>query len=250
MTTLDGSRVLVTGATSGIGQAIAAAFVNADARVIVAGRDRSRAERAAAALGGGTHAATGLEVDVRNEASVDAAMSWIDDAFGGLDVLVNNAGLGVREINEHYLSSPQKFWEIPIERSRALWETNVDGYFLCSRRAAPAMVSAGRGRIINISINEETMRRAHFIPYGPSRAATDAMTYAMAAELEGTGVTVNLLAPGGATRTRMITEEASPAFRSQLLDPAIMGPPACWLASDEASEITGQKIVAQEFTHS
>ncbi len=248
MQELDGSRVLVTGATSGIGNAIAAAFVQAGARVIVAGRDRSRAERAAAELGGGRYAATGLELDVSDADSVDSAVAWMVDRLDGIDVLVNNAGLGVRHMNEHYMSRPENFWQVDHERFRELWETNVYGYFLCSARAAPEMIRTGRGRIINISINEATMRFAHFIPYGCSRAATDAMTYSMAAELAGTGVTANLLAPGGPVSTPMITAEATPGFRAQLLDPAIMGPPACWLASDAASETNGQKIVAKEFT--
>jgi gluconate 5-dehydrogenase len=247
MNELHGSRVLVTGATSGIGSAIAAAFVQAGARVIVAGRDRSRAQRAAAAFTGGRYAATGIGLDVRDPGAVDSAVSSMVDTLGGIDVLVNNAGLGVRHMNEHYLSRPENFWEADHQRFRELWETNVDGYFLCSARAAPEMIRSGRGRIINISINEATMRFAHFIPYGPSRAATDAMTYAMAAELDGTGVTANLLAPGGPVSTRMITEEATPGFRAQLLDPAIMGPPACWLASDAATDTNGQKIVAKGF---
>ncbi len=250
MNGLEGSRVLVTGATGGIGRAIAAAFVEADARVIVAGRDRSRARDAAAALPGGKYAATGVELDVRDATSIDAGIGWMVEELGGIDVLVNNAGLGVRHINEHYLSQPESFWNIDHSRFRDLWATNVDGYFLCSARGVPEMLKAGRGRLINISINEATMRFAHFIPYGPTRAATDAMTYAMAAELEGTGITANLLAPGGPVSTAMITDEATPGFRSQLLDPSIMGPPACWLASDAAGEINGQKIVAKDFINS
>jgi NAD(P)-dependent dehydrogenase (short-subunit alcohol dehydrogenase family) len=247
MNGLDGSRVLVTGSTTGIGHAIAAAFVMAGARVVITGRDLSRAQRAAAALGGGSHAATGVALDVTDAGSIDAVVGSMVAELGGIDVLVNNAGLGVRHINEHYLAQPQNFWEADHARFRALWETNVDGYFLCSARVVPEMLRAGRGRLINVSINEATMRFARFIPYGPSRAATDAMTYAMAAELEGTGVTANLLAPGGPVDTRMITAEASPGFRAQLLDPAIMGPPACWLASEAAAAVTGQKIVAKDF---
>jgi NAD(P)-dependent dehydrogenase (short-subunit alcohol dehydrogenase family) len=245
---LAGVGVLVTGGTSGIGRAIAAAFVEAGACVVLTGRERARAEEAAASLLGEGREAAGIELDVSDESAVNAGVAEAGERLGEpIEVLVNNAGLGVRFINEHYLAAPQPFWEIAPEPFRQLLETNIDGYFLCSRAVVPQMLAAGRGRIINISINEATMSRAHFIPYGPSRAASDAMTLAMAAELAGSGVTVNLLAPGGATATGMITDEASPDFRRQLLDPAIMGPPACWLASSEAASINGQKLIAKDF---
>ncbi|MFT3866416.1 MAG: SDR family oxidoreductase [Solirubrobacterales bacterium] len=240
-------RVLVTGGTRGIGAAIAGAFVGAGADVVIGGRDREGAAAAAAEIGGLGGAAIGIELDVRDERSVVAGVARAAELLGGLDVLVNNAGLGVRACNEHYLSDPDPFWEVPYDRFRALLETNVDGYFLCAREAVRPMLEAGWGRIINVSMNEATMRRANFIPYGPSRAATDAMTYAMAAELAGSGVTANLLAPGGPTATAMITAEASAEFRAQLLDPAIMGPPACWLASRAAADVNGEKIVAKDF---
>jgi gluconate 5-dehydrogenase len=187
-------------------------------------------------------------MDVSDADSVATAVRRAREALGGIDVLVNNAGLGVRFLNERYMTQPQPFWEVDPERFRRLLETNVDGYFLCARAVVPAMLAAGWGRIVNVSINEATMRFPHFVPYGPSRAATDAMTMAMAAELEGSGTTVNLLAPGGPTATGMITEEASPEFRSRLLDPEIMGPAACWLVSTEADRVNGEKIVAKDWS--
>ncbi len=91
------------------------------------------------------------------------------------------------------------------------------------------------------------MRLRGFTPYGPSRAATDAFSHIMAADLAGTGIDVNLLLPSGATRTRMTPDSASADVRANWLDPAIMGPPICWLASRASDGVTDQRIVATDF---
>ena len=109
------------------------------------------------------------------------------------------------------------------------------------------MLQAGRGKIVNISVNEATMRRRGFTPYGPSRAATDALSHIMAADLAGTGIDVNLLLPGGATRTGMTPDSAPEDVRATWLDPTIMGPPICWLASRASDGTTDQRIVATDF---
>ena len=83
-------------------------------------------------------------------------------------------------------------------------DTNVDGPFIMARAATPHMIAAGRGRIINITLNHATMRRRGFSPYGPSKAAVESETIIWAQELDGTGVTVNALLPGGAAATGMI----------------------------------------------
>jgi gluconate 5-dehydrogenase len=109
------------------------------------------------------------------------------------------------------------------------------------------MVREGKGKIINVSVNEATMRRAGFTPYGPSRAATDSLSHVMAADLAGTGVTVNLLAPGGATATGMVPDQVGEDVRAGLLDPAIMGPPIRWLASADSDGLTDTRVVATDF---
>ncbi len=109
------------------------------------------------------------------------------------------------------------------------------------------MLDAGSGKIINVSVNETTVRRRGFTPYGPSRAATDALSYVMAADLAGSGVTVNLLAPGAATATGIIPDDVPEDLRAGLLDPAIMGPPLRWLASWASDGTTGLRVVATEF---
>jgi NAD(P)-dependent dehydrogenase (short-subunit alcohol dehydrogenase family) len=240
---LDGVRALVTGGTSGLGFAMSQALTQAGARVVLTGRTEQRVQAAAAKIA----RATGLVMDVRDERSVSAGVDRALDTLGGIDVLVNNAGLGMRTVNPHFMTRPAGFWQVSPDGFRDLFATNVLGYFLVARAVVPHMLDAGRGKIINISVNETTMRRRGFTPYGPSRAATDALSRIMAADLAGTGVDVNLLLPGGATRTGMIPDEAPEDARVTWLDPAIMGPPVCWLASRASDGITDQRIVATEF---
>jgi gluconate 5-dehydrogenase len=90
------------------------------------------------------------------------------------------------------------------------------------------------------------MTRAGFVPYGPSRAGAESLSRIMAADLRGTPVSVNQVLPGGATRTGMVPEPSAAGPRA-LLEPEIMGPPIAWLASAEASGVTGERIVATEF---
>ncbi len=232
----------MTGGTSGLGLAMAAALAAAGAAVALTGRSAARAAAAAAEHPG----AVGLELDVRDEASVARAVGQAWSRLGGIDMLVNNAGIGMRTVNPAFMTHPQPFWEVPPGGFRAVIETNLTGYFLVAREVAPRMLAAGGGRIVNIAVNESTMHRAGFVPYGPSRAGSEALSRIMAADLRDTGVTVNLLLPGGATATGMLPDGEVPDGR-QFLQPAVMGPPIVWLASDEAAGVQDERIVAVEF---
>jgi len=245
---LDGVRALVTGGTSGLGFAMSQALTQAGARVVLTGRTEQRVQDAAARIGKG---ATGLVMDVRDEQSVSAGVDRTLNTVGGIDVLVNNAGIGMRTVNPDFMTKPAGFWQVSPDGFRDLFATNVLGYFLVARAVVPHMLDAGHGtghgKIVNISVNEATMRRRGFTPYGPSRAATDALSHIMAADLAGTGIDVNLLLPGGATRTGMTPDSTPEDVRATWLDPAVMGPPICWLASRASDGITDQRIVATEF---
>jgi gluconate 5-dehydrogenase len=244
MTQLSDARILVTGGTSGLGRAMADALVQAGARVALTSRDRERAQATAAELGAG---ALGIELDVRDPTSVSAG---VDSAYGmldGLDMLVNNAGIGMRTVNPQFMTEPQPFWEVSPAGFRDVLETKATGTFLVARVVVPRMLRAGRGRVVTISMNKQTMTRRGFIPYGPSGAAVEALARAMAADLADTPVTANILLPGGATATGMIPDAMSAELRAHLLDPAIMGPPIVWLASPEAAAVHDERIVAREF---
>jgi NAD(P)-dependent dehydrogenase (short-subunit alcohol dehydrogenase family) len=248
MSDVTGIRVLVSGGTSGLGYAMCAELLAGGAQVVLTGRDAARTDSAAAELGTQRPGrAVGIAMDVRDEQSVTDGVAAALQALDGIDVLVNNAGIGMRTVNPRFLTDPQPFWRVEPDGFRELFATNVTGYFLLARAVAPMMAGAGQGKIINVSVNESTTRRAGFTPYGPSRAATDSLSHVMAADLAGTGVTVNLLAPGGGTATGMVPDGLSEEVRAGLLDPAIMGPPIRWLASAESDGITDCRVIATEF---
>ena len=244
MTQLRGMRIIVTGATSGLGRAMAQALIAAGARTIVTGRQHARVQDVAAQLGA---MAVPCELDVRSEDSVQLCVTLAQDRLGGVDMLVNNAGIGMRTVNPRFMSEPQPFWEVPAPGFRDVIDTKVTGCFLMARAVAPLMLVQGGGRIVNVSMNEQTMVRRGFVPYGPAGAGVEALSRVMAADLAGTPVAVNILLPGGATNTGMIPDDASAEIRAGLLDPSIMGPPIVWLASEPAAGVHDQRIVAAEF---
>src|SRR3954471_1559757 len=241
---LNGIRVLVTGATSGLGAAMAAALAQAGARVMVTGREQARAEATAKEL---RSSAIPCQLDVRDERSVAACIARARDTWGGIDTLVNNAGIGMRTVNPRFMSEPHPFWEVTPAGFRDVVDTKVVGCFLMAREVVPLMLREGGGRIVNISMNEQTMVRAGFVPYGPAGAGVEALSRVMAADLAGTSVTVNILLPGGATATGMVPDDIPAETRANLLDPAIMGPPIVWLASPAAAGVHDRRIVATEF---
>ena len=234
----------MTGATNGLGLAMAQALIGAGARVAVTGRDRARAEATAAQLG---PEAIGLELDVRHDGSVQACVAETERRFGAIEMLVNNAGIGMRTVNPRFMTDPQPFWEVAPDGFRDVLETKVTGCFLVGRAVVPRMLDAGAGRVVMISMNEQTMTRRGFVPYGPSGAGVEVLARVMAADLQGTPVTVNILLPGGATATGMVPDDVPEQSRTRMLDPAIMGPPIVWLASQAAAGVHDQRIVATEF---
>jgi len=240
----DGVRVLVTGGTSGLGAAMAAAVLDAGAAVAVTGRDAARAEAAARNLGKG---AIGIGMEVRDEEEVERGVDRALEGLGGLDVLVNNAGIGMRTINPRFITEPQPFWNVSPEGFRDVLATNLSGYFLVARVVVPRLLAAGAGRIVNISMNHTTMNRKGFVPYGPARAGAEALSRIMAADLAGSPVTVNLLLPGGATLTGMVPEDLPEEMRSRMLPASVMAEPIRWLCSPAAAGVHDQRIVASEF---
>jgi NAD(P)-dependent dehydrogenase (short-subunit alcohol dehydrogenase family) len=221
---------------------MAAALAHAGLQVAVAGRSGPRA----AAMAGSLPGALGVEMDVRDEESVTRGVDLAWSRLDGIDMLVNNAGIGMRTINPGFMTEPRGFWTVPPAGFRDVIATNLTGYFLVAREVTPRMLAAGGGRIVNISMNHATMIRAGFVPYGPSRAGAESLSRIMAADLRGTPVTVNMLLPGGATRTGMVPAGLAAGLPG-LLEPEIMGPPIVWLASADAAGVHDERIIAAEF---
>ena len=178
----------------------------AGATVVITSRSAERAAAAAARLPG----AVGVAADAGDEVSVARAADEAWSRLGGLDLLVNNAGLGMRTVNPRFMVEPQGFWDVPAAGFRAVIDVNLTGYFLMAREVTPRMLDAGAGRIVNISMNHTTMIRRGFVPYGPSRAGAEALSRIMAADLADSPVRVNMLLPGGATDTGMVPGDRPP----------------------------------------
>ncbi len=239
---LDGKVAIVTGGGRGIGRAIALGLAAAGARVVAtAARRRDEIERLAAE---GDGRILPVLADVASDDDCARVVATALGRFGGLHILVNNAGRGMRFVSETFQTEPTRFWQTDPAIWRAIIDTNVNGPFLMARAAVPHMIAQGWGRVINVTMNHATMRRKGFTPYGPSKAALESATAIWAQELDGTGVTVNAVLPGGPTDTGMVPQSAPKTIRDALLDPRIMVPPVAWLASDSADGITGRRLLA------
>jgi 3-oxoacyl-[acyl-carrier protein] reductase len=185
--------------------------------------------------------------DVTREEDCEHVVETTLTRFGSLDMLVNNAGRGMKYISDRFMTEPTRFWEADAKAWRLVIDTNVNGPFLMARATVRPMLRNRWGRIINISMNRDTMRRAGFSPYGPSKAALESETIIWSQDLAGTGVTVNALLPGGATLTGMIPPGFPDSLRTTLLDPTIMVPPLLWLVSSAADNVTGKRVIANRW---
>jgi NAD(P)-dependent dehydrogenase (short-subunit alcohol dehydrogenase family) len=241
---LSGKTAIVTGGGRGLGRAMALGLLRAGANVVITAartpQEIETVENEDVKIGD-AGVLRKFVADVTREEDCRLAVSETIREFGSVHILLNNAGRGMRFVSEKFFDTPTKFWQTDPAVWRMIIDTNVNGPFLMAREVAPHMLKQGWGRIINISMNHETMRRAGFSPYGPSKAALESETIIWAQDLAGTGVTVNSLLPGGATDTGMVPGEVS---RARLLDPNIMVPPLLWLASESAGQVTGGRFAA------
>jgi 3-oxoacyl-[acyl-carrier protein] reductase len=245
--TVEGKVAIVTGGGRGIGHAMTLGLARAGASVVIsAARQTDEVRTVADDINAelGARRVLALQADVTQEADCRRLVDEAIATFGGLHILVNNAGRGMKYVSPTFLTEPTRFWEVDSDTWRTIVDTNVNGPFLMAKAAVPHMVRQRWGRVINITMNHDTMRRAGFSPYGPSKAALESETVIWAQDLLGTGVTVNGLLPGGATDTGMIPDSVPEAVRRQLLRPEVMVEPLLWLASEAAAGITGTRLNA------
>lgn len=241
--------ILVTGAASGLGKAMAMGLAAAGADLAIAAKPESARPlalvREAILAQHPDRRVTCLVIDIVREADCEAGIAASLQEHGRLDALINNAGVGMDSVGPN-ISQRLTFLDVSVDKWRSIVDTNVNGTFLMTRAVAPYFVRRGRGRIINLSTSFSTMVRQGFAPYGPSKAAVETMTAILAKDLEGTGVTVNALLPGGPADTNMILASDAPD-RTKLIAPSIMVPPAIWLVSDAASGFTGKRVIAKDW---
>ncbi|MGA8411438.1 MAG: SDR family oxidoreductase [Xanthobacteraceae bacterium] len=242
----DRKVAVVTGGGRGLGAAMALGLARAGYRVVVTAA-REAAEIEATAAEAGDDRVYPLVADVTREEDCERVVDAALARFGSLDILVNNAGRGMKYISSSFMTEPTRFWEADASAWRSVIDTNINGPFLMARAAVRPMLRGRWGRIINISMNRDTMQRAGFSPYGPSKAALESETIIWAQDLAGTGVTVNALLPGGATLTGMIPPGVPQHVRASLLDPGIMIRPLLWMVSPASDGITGKRLVANRW---
>src|SRR5689334_10202487 len=195
---------IVTGAASGIGRAMALGLL--DAGIDVAGVDRN--EAALAALAATVHGKPAtlqtIPADLARPESFDAIVSAVLSRSGKIDVLVNNAGIGQASIKADQRRNPLRFWEVAPEQWQRFLAVNATGPIMMSRAVVPHMLAAGSGRVITVTTSLGTMVREGYLLYGASKAAAEAAMAVLAADLKGTGVTCNVLVPGGVTNTPLV----------------------------------------------
>jgi 3-oxoacyl-[acyl-carrier protein] reductase len=233
-----GTVVVVTGAARGLGRALVEGLRASGAHVV--GVCRPRPDGPA-----GDDPAAGaylrVDADVTSEDDCARVVAAAHDRFGRVDVLVNNAAIAHDPFPKHHDS---RLEDVPADAWRRVLDVNVTGPFLMARAAVPGMVDRGWGRVINVSTSKSSMLAAGVLPYGPSKAAVEAMTVGWAAQLEADGVTVNEVLPGGATGPRTPEKhwfpEGLPTWPAEM-----MVPPVRWLASRAADGVTGRRFVAR-----
>ncbi len=241
--------VIVTGGGRGLGYEMAMALVGAGARVAItsarsADQLKGVQDEAHALAGPGRLIA--LQADVCNYEDCERVVRETLDAFGALHCLVNNAGRGMGSIHPNYVEERPRFWQAPLDGWQEVIDTNVNGVFRMARAVTPHLVDQGFGKIINVSTSDVTMVRVGYSPYGPSKAALEAMSRIWAQDLEGSGVTVNVFLPGGATDTALLPKMANKrGADGGLLEPVIMRAPILWLCADESNSHNSERYIAR-----
>lgn len=183
---LKGKLALVTGASQGLGLALARGLAEHGARVVLNGRDKAKLDAAVAALKAEGFDAHGAAFDVTDAQDVARAVDAVESEVGPIDILVNNAGMQFRAPLEDF----------PVDRWQQLMETNVSSIFYVGQAVARHMIPRGRGKIVNIASVQSELARPSIAPYAASKGAVRNLTRGMATDWAKYGLQVNAIAPG------------------------------------------------------
>jgi NAD(P)-dependent dehydrogenase (short-subunit alcohol dehydrogenase family) len=235
---------LVTGAAGGIGRAIVGGLLGQGLAVAAVDRTAqglAELQKAAEERQQGGRLLT-IETDLAQDEAIPEIVAKARARFGTIDILVNNAGVGQATLRSDNRQNPIKFWEVTPEQWKLFVAVHNNAPMALSRALVHDMMRQKWGRIVNVTTSLGTMIRDGSPTYGPSKAALEAFSAIMAKDLAGTGVTVNVLVPGGMTNTGMIPQEAG-YERTDMIQPEVMAPPLNWLVSDAAAAVTGRRFL-------
>lgn len=241
---LDCKVAVVTGAAGGLGLAMAGALAAAGAHVIAADIDGDRLSANISEIGGAEgDQLTTVAVDLTQEEARERLINLTAEKHGRIDVLINNAGIGQDSIRKDYATNPLMPWDVPPENLMEFLTIHSVAPIRLASLAVPIMKSQQNGRLITVTTSISQMQRETFTAYGGAKAASEAYFSGLAKALAGTSITVNGLDPGNMADTRMVPDRPG-LDRSKLVQPVEMGPPAVWLASDDADGVTGRHFEA------
>jgi len=240
---MSAQATVLTGAGRGLGRAMALGLVRAGHSVVGVDRDADVLAALERDAGTGPGRLATLAADLTDRNSAPSIVDFAGRTFGPVACLVNCAGIGQEIIRPDFATRPIRFWDVDEATWRLIFAVNADAVFRLCAAVAPGMVERGWGRIVNVTTSLETMIRTGMAPYGPAKAASEAFSAIIAKDLEGTGVTVNVLVPGGPAATRMMPEfvETAP---ERLISPEVMVAPIVWLLSPASDGVTGRRFRA------
>ena len=243
---------IVTGGSRGLGLEMAFALARSGVSVLAAAHieDDFAACRARAKAEGLDDKLFWQLADLRSAADCALIVERAQAQCGQTDILVNNAGLTLTFVapDLYTRTTPRRFYESSDTILQAVYATNVVAPEMLAAKVAPDMVTRGWGRIINVTTMLSTMERSGFAPYGSSKAALEMASSVWAADLKDTGVTVNILNPGGGANTLGIAAQMRQASSEgrvpRLVEAHEMVPPLLWLTSDAADGVNGWRFDA------
>jgi NAD(P)-dependent dehydrogenase (short-subunit alcohol dehydrogenase family) len=249
---MEGRIAIVTGGLRGLGRAMSLGLARGGCRVAAIGHipeDVAEMQEAAGALQL-RDAVWPLVADLRRAEECDRVVDETRARFGRIDILVNNAGLTFTYIDpdRYRRPAPQRFWQVSDEIVENVMLTNVLAADRLARRVAPAMVTEGWGRIVNVTTKLDTMNRLGTHPYGASKAALEMATEVWAKDTDGTGLTINVVNPGAGANTPGMAEEMREMSRdgraARLVEPEEMVAPLLYVVSREADKVNGYRFDA------
>jgi NAD(P)-dependent dehydrogenase (short-subunit alcohol dehydrogenase family) len=223
---------LVTGAGRGFGRVMALALLRAGHRVFLTSTDKASLQDTQRASNAGERSAIAT-ADLADERDLVGVVEAAEKEFGRVDILVNNAGVPNPPLRQPL--------DLELSQIRRLFEVNTFAPIKLTQLVTPGMIKRGWGRIVFVSTSLDTMLDPDHAAYGMSKASGEAFIAALADALRHTGVTANVLLPGGPAATRMIDPTGT---RKGLLSPDIMAAPVVWLASDSSDHVTGRRFIA------